>query len=103
MSTETGNGYHVDPQALKKAAGDYRNEGDALIQAPGKVQTGVGSGQVGRHFSGIVGQYHQVFDAFGRVLSSMGNKVIEVGGNLGRTADDYTKTESVNTGELGSV
>ena len=103
MSTNTGNGYDVDPQALKKAAGDYRSEGDALIQEPGKVQTGVGSGQVGRHFTEIVGQYHQVFDDFGTVLAGMGNKVIEVGGNLGRTADDYSKTESANTGDLGSV
>ena len=98
-----GNGYHVDPQALKKAAGDYQSEGDALVQEPSKVQTSVGSGQVGRHFSDIAGRYHQVFDDFGKVLTGMGNKVIEVGGNLGRTADDYRKTESANTDDLGSV
>lgn len=96
-------GFGVDPAQIRKVAGDYRSEGDTVVQARAKATTGIGSGQVGQRYADVAAPYQRVFQQFGQILAGMGNKMIETAGSLGAVAGHYTQTESMNAREVGSV
>lgn len=89
------NGFAADPGKLNAVGSAYSREGSELVSAASSVETGIGSGSVGKAWSDVAKPYADAIARFRAAVISYGDQATELGGKLSGAADSYESGEDV--------
>lgn len=95
-------GQTVDPGKLGAAGSAYEQVGNELVDAAGRIEAGVSTGQVGRGWQHVASAYGDVITRYHDSVTTCGEKVEEFGGKLSEAAKSYEDGEVVSRDMIAS-